>query len=84
MILIFEQDTRTHPGVGRFAWKPSRFTGKWDKGRTWRVSWGLWSISYYPSPGLRSFFDRVESGETEWRPGARKSSPTDYADAQLA
>jgi hypothetical protein len=26
----------------------------------------LWSVSYCPSPGLREFFDRVQSGKTTW------------------
>lgn len=70
MILIFEQDVRSRPGVGRFAWRPNWFKGRWDGGTTWRIGWGLWSISYYPSPGLRHFFDHVETGRTEWKSGS--------------
>ncbi len=66
MILVFEQDSRDH-GNGRFNWRPLFFRGRWQHGRTWRAAWGLWSISFYPSPGLHSFFDHVESGATEWR-----------------
>jgi hypothetical protein len=66
MILILEQDTRSH-GHGRFAWRPFLFRGRWHGRLTWRVGWGFWSLSYYPSRGLRDFFDHVEVGETEWR-----------------
>jgi hypothetical protein len=70
VILIFEQDTRDH-GSGRFRWRPSLFRGRWQGLVTWRFGWGLWSLSYYPAPGLRDFFDHLESGQTEWR-GARE------------
>jgi hypothetical protein len=66
MILIFEQDFQDH-GRGRFDWRGSWFRGGWGDGRTWRIAWGLWSLSYYPAAGLRPFFDHVESGATEWR-----------------
>lgn len=66
MILILEQDVRPHGGV-RFAWKPSIFRGTWDGKPTWRAGWGLWSLSYYPAPGLRDFFRHIEGGSTEWR-----------------
>jgi hypothetical protein len=66
MILVFEQDARDH-GSGRFSWRISWFKARWGDGRTWRIGWGLWSLSYYPAAGLRPFFDRVESGRTEWR-----------------
>lgn len=33
---------------------------------TWRIGWGLWSLSYYPSPGLREFFNHVEARKTQW------------------
>jgi hypothetical protein len=82
VILVFEHDSRDH-GSGRFAWRPGLFCGRWGGGRTWRLSWGVWSISYYPSPGLRDFFARVESGATEWvtpppgEGGGRDSSKLD-------
>lgn len=66
MILLLSQDVRDH-GSGRFNWKPNWFSGAWQGGRTWRICWGLWSLSYYPSPGCKEFFDHVESGQTEWR-----------------
>ncbi len=70
MILIFEQDTRKHPDrTGRdvrFAWRPDWFSGYWDGGTTWRLSWGLWSLSYYPSPGLHDFMRHIEGGNTAW------------------
>lgn len=66
MIFVVEQDLRAHDGV-RFAWRPELFRGKWCDGRMWRLSWGLWSISYYPSAGLRDFHDHIASGRTEWR-----------------
>jgi hypothetical protein len=65
LILVFEQDLQDH-GQGRFNWRPSLFRGRWSGGLTWRVAWGLWSLSYYPSPGLRQFFDHIESGSTGW------------------
>lgn len=70
MILIFEQDSRDH-GNGRFNWRPSWFRGRWQGGTTWRFGWGLWSLSYYPSRGLRDFFDHVEACETEWCKSSR-------------
>ena len=65
MILIFEQDTQDH-GQGRFGWRPHWFRGRWGAGWTWRLAWGLWSLSYYPSEGLRAFCERIARGETEW------------------
>lgn len=73
MILIVEQDTRDH-GQGRFAWRPTLFRGRWQGRTTWRVGWGLWTLSYYPSPGLRDFMDWIEAGNTEWR-GPPKEIP---------
>jgi hypothetical protein len=65
MVLCLEQDLRDHGG-GRFVWKPMFFRGYWHGRRTWRIGWGLWSLSYYPSPGLRDFFRYVEAGKTSW------------------
>jgi hypothetical protein len=65
MILVFEQDLTPRNG-SRLSWRGSWFVGRWDGGRCWRVMWGLWSLSYYPSPGLRSFMDHIESGRTGW------------------
>jgi hypothetical protein len=65
MIVIFEMDTRGYNGV-RFNWRPGRFRGRWKNKRTWRVWWGFWSVSFYPSPGLHDFFKHVEDGNTQW------------------
>ena len=73
MILIFEQDTRKHDN-GRFTLWPALFRGWWRNRRNWRIAWGLWSISYYPEPGLRSFFDWVEDGKTTWVGGDARNS----------
>ena len=59
MILAFEHDKR------KFTWKPGRFRDRWHGGTTWRIWWGYWSVSYYPEPGLREFFDWVE--HTDWK-----------------
>lgn len=66
MILIFEHDVRDH-GRGWFNWRLSLFRGRWGGHPTWRLSWGLWSLSHYPSQGLRDFFDHAGSDLTEWR-----------------
>lgn len=66
MILVFEQDIQDH-GDGRFLWRPSWFVGDWQGGRNWRLAWGLWSLSYFPSPGLRRFMDHIAAGKAEWR-----------------
>ena len=65
MIVVFEQDTTVRNGR-RFVWKPFVFRGHWDGRKTWRFGWGLWSVSFYPSSGLRSFFDHVQDGNTMW------------------
>ncbi len=65
MILIFEQDIRKHEGK-RFVWKVSLFKGDWQFKKTWRIMWGLWSLSYYPSKGIKDFYDHIESGGTKW------------------
>lgn len=69
MIFVLEMDVRRHNGK-RFSWRPGRFVGPWyvpwTGKRTWRVWWGFWSLSYYPSPGLHDFFDYIESGSAEW------------------
>jgi len=67
MILVIEQDTRRHSGVA-WNWKPIWFSGSWKGRKTWRVGWGLWTLSYYPEPGLRDFFDHIEKGNTTWYP----------------
>lgn len=67
MILIFEQDVRPHGDAGWFNWRCLLFRGAWERrGRMWRIGWGLWSLSYYSSPGLRDFFRHVESGASGW------------------
>lgn len=65
MILILEQDNRPYDGM-RWRWKPYIFRAPWGKGRTWRVVWGFWSLSYYPAPGLYEFFETVRSRHTRW------------------
>ncbi len=64
MIVVLEQDGRSRNG-SRFNWTPHLFRGRWGGGPTWRFGWGMWSISYYPSPGIKEFFDHVE--HTEWK-----------------
>ena len=66
MILVIEQDVRAHNGR-RFTWRPLLFRGLWSGQRTWRIGWGLWSLSYYPEPGLRDFFRWIEGKNTRWR-----------------
>lgn len=65
MILVIEQDTRKRDGR-RFTWRPTLFKGFWKDRKTWRIGWGLWSLSYYPSPGLRDFFRYAGSDNTVW------------------
>lgn len=66
MILIFEQDKRPHQSK-YFDWKPGIFKGTWKSKKTWRVYWGLWSVSYYPEKGLNDFMKYIESGSTSWQ-----------------
>jgi hypothetical protein len=68
MILMIEQDIRIH-NWRRWVWIPSVFSGTWRDRRTWRIVWGMWSLSYYPESGLREFFAHVKNGNTEWRDG---------------
>jgi hypothetical protein len=57
MILILEQDTRSHDGSA-WTWKPGWLRRPCGDSRfTWRVWWGLWSLSYYPHRGLKDFGD---------------------------
>lgn len=65
MIVIIEQDVRRHNGK-RFVWKPGIFKNVFNGKNTWRICWGLWSLSYYNMPGLKDFFDYVEKGNTTW------------------
>jgi hypothetical protein len=65
MILLLEQDTRKH-GNKRFLWKPFWFKATWKGKKTWRIGWGLWSISCYPEPGIKEFFDYIRGNNTEW------------------
>lgn len=78
MIFIIEQSTKENNGK-IFSWKGSFFKSKWDQGITWRVMWGLWSISYYPAIGLKYFFDYIRENNTEWNTGnkKRKKKPKD-------
>ena len=70
MILIFEQDLTVRNGSW-WNWRPNFFIGPWrgcrlgdpQQLRTWRLGWGIWSLSYYPSPGLRKFFETAEEGQ---------------------
>jgi hypothetical protein len=66
MVIVFEQDVRAH-GAGRFRWRPRLFRARWRGRRTWKLAWGVWSLAYYPEPGVREFFAWVESGNTAWR-----------------
>jgi hypothetical protein len=74
MILIFEIDKTVRNGR-RWVWRPMLFKGLWRGRRTWRVGWGLFTLSYYPVPGLRSFFQWVEGHNTCWYPGPRREVP---------
>lgn len=62
MILIFEQDIAIRNGK-LFNWKPMFFKGAWEEKTTYRLGWGLWSVSYYPCSDLRSFFSEAKSKE---------------------
>jgi hypothetical protein len=66
MIVIFEMDVRKYSGK-RFNWRPGWFSARWNEGKMWRLAWGFWSLSSYPSPGLKDLFDHVRDGLTEWR-----------------
>ena len=61
MILVFEQDSRRRRGR-RLTLRPVLFRGRWNGQRTWRLCWGMWSVSAYPSPGLREFFETAGRG----------------------
>lgn len=66
MIIIFEQDKRDH-GKGAFNWRVGFFKRPWrNGGHSRRFCWGLWSVSLYPEPGLKDFFDYIGSGGTTW------------------
>jgi hypothetical protein len=69
MILVLEQDIRRHPENGnrRWVWKPLIFRNKMFGKRTWRIGWGLWTLSYYGAPGLKDFLDYIRQGNTEWK-----------------
>jgi len=62
MILILEQDTRDP-----MQWTPELFVSEFDKRRTWRFCWGIWSLSYYASAGLRDFVEHVADRAATWR-----------------
>ena len=62
MILVLEHDRRFG-----FWWRPRVWTFWWGYGRSRRLAWGWWSISTYPAPGLKEFFDYVREGNTEWK-----------------
>jgi len=75
MILIFEQDTRTFISGNThfycflksydFVWKPLFSKKEWEKGKhTRKISWGIWSLSYYPEKNLDSFFESVTKKNT--------------------
>ena len=65
MILIFEQDTTVRNGR-RFDWKPMLFKGGWKGKRTWRIGWGMWTLSYYPESGLKDFFKSAKNPNIGW------------------
>ena len=59
MVFVFEMDLTRRKGK-LFNWNPCLFKGKWECNKTtWRLGWGIWSISYYPSKSLRAFFEYV-------------------------
>lgn len=58
MIVLWEIDLR-HIKYDWPWWKPGLFIGAWAGGRTWRLWWWMFSVSYYPSPGIKEFFDHV-------------------------
>lgn len=73
MILILEQDIRCRNAAGelaptghRFTWRPLLFRGPWHAGRTLRIAWGVWSLTYFPEEGLKDFLDHVEQRKTQW------------------
>ena len=66
MIFVFEIDITKRNGR-RWSWDFSFFRDVWDKGKTWRVGWAIFSLSFYPARSLRQFFDYVESGNAEWK-----------------
>jgi hypothetical protein len=65
MILILEQDTRPYEDIV-FHWKPELFISKWDRKTTWRFCWGMWSVSYYASEGLKDFMEHIADGGAKW------------------
>ncbi len=66
MILIFEQDKRPREGK-KWTWRPMIFRGSWKNKKTWRVGWGLWTLSYYPESGLRDFFEYIKGNNVNWQ-----------------
>ena len=64
MILIFEQNIQPQIDCKYFRFKPMLFKGIWHSRRTWRIGWGIWTLSYYPEPGLKEFFQYAS--ETQW------------------
>ena len=62
MILILEQDTRDS-----FEWVPELFVSEFDEKKSWRFCWGMWSLSYYASDGLKDFTEHIKDGGVRWR-----------------
>ena len=65
MILIVEVDVTKRYGRW-FTWRPIFFRGPWMRGTCWRIAWGIWGLSFYPSSGLKEHTDHIESGATQW------------------
>jgi hypothetical protein len=67
MVIIFEQDFRIDENGNKgFIFKPTLFKGLWKRKLTWRIVFGIWSISYYPEIGLKEFFEHIEQNNTQW------------------
>ena len=74
MVLLFEQDMETRIAGNThfwwfekscyFVWKPLLFKDKWKNKKMWTISWGLWSLSYYPEENFNSFFENVNKKNT--------------------
>jgi hypothetical protein len=79
MILLIERDVRKHPNALPW-WKPLVFRGTWEHGRTWRIGWGNWSLSYYPSRGMREFMWYISSGNTCWYEHRRSIQASEQAE----
>lgn len=62
MIFIFESTW-----FGGFDWRPRLYSFSFNGRRSRRLTWGLWSLSYYRASDLKVFFEHIEGGNCEWR-----------------